>query len=101
MLISCILHSMTSNSSVIFSYFLFSASRHNSPSDFGGCGEEISMALALVEGAALGTGIRSLLRAVIKASKKLAGFDCILKKLEAILELIKPFIQVMERLNHE
>ena len=92
---------MTSNSSVIFSYFLFSASRHNSPSDFGGCGEEISMALALVEGAALGTGIRSLLRAVIKASKKLAGFDCILQKLEAILELIKPFIQVMERLNHE
>uniref|UniRef100_F6HWT3 NB-ARC domain-containing protein n=1 Tax=Vitis vinifera TaxID=29760 RepID=F6HWT3_VITVI len=42
------------------------------------------MALALVEGAALGAGIRSLLRAVIKASKKLAGFDCILKKLEAI-----------------
>ena len=59
------------------------------------------MALALVEGAALGAGIRSLLREVIKASKKLAGFDCILKKLEAILELIKPFIQVMERLNDE
>ncbi|XP_059594418.1 probable disease resistance protein At5g66900 isoform X1 [Vitis vinifera] len=77
------------------------ASKHKTPSDFGGCGEEISMALALVGGAALGAAFQGLLTAVIKVSKKFAGFHSILKKLEATLERIKPYIQEMERLNDE
>ncbi|RVW57579.1 Retrovirus-related Pol polyprotein from transposon TNT 1-94 [Vitis vinifera] len=42
------------------------ASKHKTPSDFGGCGEEISMALALVGGAALGAAFQGLLTTVIK-----------------------------------
>ena len=59
------------------------------------------MALALFGGAALGAAFQGLLTAVIKVSKKFAGFDSILKKLEATLERIKPYIQEMERLNDE
>ncbi|XP_034689640.1 probable disease resistance protein At5g66900 [Vitis riparia] len=59
------------------------------------------MALALVGGAALGAAFQGLLTAVIKVSKRFAGFHSILKKLEATLERIKPYIQEMEKLNEE
>ncbi|RVW57586.1 putative disease resistance protein [Vitis vinifera] len=44
------------------------SSKHKTPSDFGGCGEEISMALALFGGAALGAAFQGLLTAVIKVN---------------------------------
>ncbi|KAL6312763.1 hypothetical protein AAG906_020559 [Vitis piasezkii] len=78
-----------------------SASKHKTPSNFGGCGEEILMALELVGGAALGAVFEKLFAAVVDASNKATQFDSSLKKLEETLKSINPSILEMKKLNDQ
>ncbi|RVW57604.1 Protein DA1-related 5 [Vitis vinifera] len=78
-----------------------SASKHKTPSNFGGCGGEILMALELVGGAAFGAVFEKLLAAVVDASNKATQFESSLKKLEETLKSINPSILEMKKLNDQ